>query len=376
MAITNKGIWYTTFHDYPETFMNAIRQIFSLLSDDSATTSDPRYEAYGVVWNMINNNEVPYERVGSNWVCASNENYSGEYNYLEIIFLDHQYDFYKAQKRSSVSVDDEVAKIKAGTQNSADKQEPVIEDPSKVESPSGKHYSVSDIKAAIIESQITYEEALIKLAGEVKYKKDDTIQVKIPADAITDNNKTLLTSSSGSSQQFSSDLDKKKNEQLAKEHPERVVDGVYYADDDALKKAKEAKEKRIKEETVAATTKAKANAEKLASTLSTIQKTLYGSDNSEAVDHLTGTVGGIDLNSALGDAASVRKRQKLLNFKTFIADYKEPSSGEDMTTDRRGTHWTKERNPNVVQILGTLGMAETYVVMTFIIFCMQMLLYI
>lgn len=308
--------------------MNAIRQIFSLLSDDSATTSDPRYEAYGVVWNMITNNEVPYERVGSNWVCASNENYSGEYNYLEIIFLDHQYDFYKAQKRSSVSVDDEVAKIKAGTQNSADKREPVIEDPSKVESPSGKHYSVSDIKAAIIGSQITYEEALIRLAGEVKYKKDDTIQVKTPAGAITDNNKTPLTSSSGSSQQFSSDLDKKKNEQLAKEHPERVVDGVYYADDDALKKAKEAKEERIKEETVAATAKAKANAEKLASTLSTIQKTLYGSDNSEAVDQLTGTVGGIDLNSALGDAASVRKRQKLLNFKTFIADYKEPSSGK------------------------------------------------
>ena len=55
---------------------------------------------------------------------------------------------------------------------------------------------------------------------------------------------------------------------------------------------------------------------------------MYGSDNSEAVDQLTGTVGGVDLNSALGDAASVRKRQKLLNFKTFIADYKEPSSGK------------------------------------------------
>ena len=100
--------------------------------------------------------------------------------------------------------------------------------------------------------------------------------------------------------------EKARNAALAAQHPERVVDGVYYASDDALQKAKEAYDKRISEESK------QANAEAIA----------------EVISQLQGSVGGAELSSILGNATTIRARQHLLNFKTFKNDFKEPNAGK------------------------------------------------
>lgn len=314
MAIYNEYFTVKKLNQYTNAWMQAIKTIYELQSDTTATTEDPRYAAYNTAAELANT--VEYESDSENRVYPSTISYGGNYNVLVIRWFSRTYDFYEARLNSTPMT----GEIATASQNEYDKQEPVIADPSSQIAPNGKHYSVSDIQSVMNTDNVSLSEAIIKLAGTEKYKKTDTITVKAP-DAVTENNKTTVSG------QFYSDLDKKKNEQLAKEHPERVVDGVYYADDDALKKAQEAKEARVKEETQQATAEAKANAEKLATTLSTIQKTLYG-DNTEAADQLTGTVGGVDLSSALGDVMSIRQRQKLLNFKDFVSDYKEPSTGK------------------------------------------------
>lgn len=124
------------------------------------------------------------------------------------------------------------------------------------------------------------------------------------------------------------DYDKKKNAEMAVQHPERVVDGIYYEDDEALAQAKAASEKKIKEETEKAIADATARANKLAAAMKTINETLYGTDNQEVIQQLQGTVGGAELSSILGNAVSVRARQHLLDFNKFKSDFKEPNSGK------------------------------------------------
>ena len=124
------------------------------------------------------------------------------------------------------------------------------------------------------------------------------------------------------------DYDKKKNAEMAAQHPERVVDGIYYEDDEALAQAKAASEKKIKEETEKAIADATARANKLAAAMKTINETLYGTDNQEVIQQLQGTVGGAELSSILGNAVSVRARQHLLDFNKFKSDFKEPNSGK------------------------------------------------
>lgn len=122
--------------------------------------------------------------------------------------------------------------------------------------------------------------------------------------------------------------EKARNAALAAQHPERVVDGVYYASDDALQKAKEAYDKRIAEETKQANAEAIAKANNLAAAMKRINETLYGTDNAEVISQLQGSVGGAELSSILGNATTIRARQHLLNFKTFKNDFKEPNAGK------------------------------------------------
>lgn len=123
--------------------------------------------------------------------------------------------------------------------------------------------------------------------------------------------------------------DKEKNAKLAQEHPDRTVDGIYYESDEALQKAKEAQEKRLKAESQQATAEAAAKASRLAAAMKTINETLYGTDNEEVLTQLQGSVGGAELSSVLGNATTVRARQHLLNFKKFKDDFKEPNAGKE-----------------------------------------------
>jgi len=124
-----------------------------------------------------------------------------------------------------------------------------------------------------------------------------------------------------------SEEEKARNAALAAQHPERVVDGIYYANDEALAKVKAAYEERIKAEAQKANAEASAKVSNLAATMVAINKTLYGTDNAEVLAQLQGQVGGAELSSVLGNATTVRARQHLLNFKEFKHDFKAPNAG-------------------------------------------------
>ena len=126
---------------------------------------------------------------------------------------------------------------------------------------------------------------------------------------------------------MASNLDKEQNAKLAKEHPERVVDGIYYATDEALAEAKAKKEAEVSKETARVTKELAEEQKKTESTVKIINNTVYGKDSS-IVEKLEGMVGGIEVNAILGNAQSISERQKLLNFKTFVNDFKEPNPGK------------------------------------------------
>lgn len=181
--------------------------------------------------------------------------------------------------------------------------------------PSQEAVDISNYIEEQKKTKATIEEAIS--ADQQKLKEYETIQ---PTES-TDSNQSSNTSTMSQS-------DKEKNAKLAAEHPERVVDGIYYADDDALASAKEAYEKKVQEETKLATAEATANANKLAAAMKKINETLYGTDNQEVIEQLQGTVGGAELSSILGNAVDVRARQKLLDFKKFKNDFKSSNAGK------------------------------------------------
>lgn len=181
--------------------------------------------------------------------------------------------------------------------------------------PSQEAVDISNYIEEQKKTKATIEEAIA--ADEQKLKEYETVQ---PTGNINDNQSSDISTMSQS--------DKEKNAKLAAEHPERVVDGIYYADDDALASAKEAYEKKVQEETKLATAEATANANKLAAAMKRINETLYGTDNQEVIEQLQGTVGGAELSSILGNAGDVRARQKLLDFKKFKDDFKAPNAGK------------------------------------------------
>jgi len=171
-------------------------------------------------------------------------------------------------------------------------------------------------------------ETLIK---NVKAKKEETEKVIASQEQSLKEYKTMTPVNDVSdvnTENVMTQADKEKNAKLAAEHPERVVDGIYYSDDAALAKAKAAQEERLKAETQQATAEATAKANKLAAAMKKINETLYGTDNAEVLTQLQGSVGGAELSSVLGNAVSVRARQHLLDFKKFAEDFKAPNSGK------------------------------------------------
>ena len=123
-------------------------------------------------------------------------------------------------------------------------------------------------------------------------------------------------------------LDSAKNAEMAKKYPERVVEGVYYADDEALAAAKAAYEAKVKADMASGKAAGTTAAMKLAQAMQTVNTNLYGENSSETVAVMSGTVGNVELGGVLGNAISVRERQKLLNWNKFKTDFKAPNSGK------------------------------------------------
>lgn len=176
-----------------------------------------------------------------------------------------------------------------------------------------------------------------KLENEISQAKQELSQYQsTTSTSDTTDNKSSTTNNTSASDSSSNpdpsktmtDEEKRKNAQLGLENPDRVVDGIFYADDKALADAKAAKEKRLQSESKQAEAQAIAKAQKLAAAMKTINETLYGTDNSEVITQLQGSVGGAELSSILGNAIDIRARQHLLNFNDFKEDFKAANTGK------------------------------------------------
>lgn len=216
----------------------------------------------------------------------------------------------KTDIKNSISKQQE--KLKEITANIETKTKKLEEISVPDTTPSQEAVDISNYIEELKTTKATIEEAIS--ADQQRLKEYELIE---PTENTTSVNSNEMTQS-----------DQEKNAKLAAEHPERVVDGIYYADDDALASAKEAYEKKVQEETKLATAEATANANKLAAAMKRINETLYGTDNQEVIEQLQGTVGGAELSSILGNAVDVRARQKLLDFKKFKDDFKAPNAGK------------------------------------------------
>lgn len=117
-------------------------------------------------------------------------------------------------------------------------------------------------------------------------------------------------------------------ENLKKEHPERVVDGVYYEDDTKLKEAKEAYAKKVEAATAAAKATAEEKASKRAAAANKINAALYGEGSDITSAQMKQTVGGIELDAVIGNAEAVQARQHLLNPEDYEDDVKSINPGK------------------------------------------------
>lgn len=129
------------------------------------------------------------------------------------------------------------------------------------------------------------------------------------------------------SEEVNKGLDSAKNAEMATKYPERTVEGIYYADDEALAAAKEAYEARVKTDIASGKAAGTAAATKLGQAMQTVNTTLYGENSSDTVAVMSGTVGNVELSGILGNAISVRERQKLLDWNKFKTDFKAPNAG-------------------------------------------------
>lgn len=227
-------------------------------------------------------------------------------------------------------LNNKISKVTNQIQNQKDKLQDLINDIAE------KTTALEKLKA---QGEAANEQTLTNIAAADKAiatltEKKATLEKAIASDEkLLEEYKTITpTETSGAKEKTAieemTQSDKAKNEKLAAEHPERTVDGIYYADDEALASAKAAQEQRIQSETKLANAEATANANKLAAAMKVINETLYGTDNQEVLTQLQGTVGGAELSSILGNAVSVRARQHLLDFKKFKDDFKAPNTGK------------------------------------------------
>lgn len=78
-------------------------------------------------------------------------------------------------------------------------------------------------------------------------------------------------------------LDSKKNAEMAAKYPDRVVEGIYYADDAMLAAAKAAHEARVKADIASGKAAGTTAAMKLAQAMQTVNTTLYGENSTDTV---------------------------------------------------------------------------------------------
>lgn len=120
----------------------------------------------------------------------------------------------------------------------------------------------------------------------------------------------------------------KQLELMKREHPERFVEGKYYDNDEDLKKAKEAYEKK-KEAALAEVRKQVAEQKaKRDAADARINEALYGSQPDITPEQMRQTVGGIEMDAILGNAEQIRQRQHLLDPTDYEDDVKKPNPGK------------------------------------------------
>ena len=122
-------------------------------------------------------------------------------------------------------------------------------------------------------------------------------------------------------------------EEKGKEHPERIVDGKYYEDDDALAQAKQKHDEEVAKATEDAQRKAQARANSEVKFEKTINDTLYGKNATQEMGRdmnalMESAVGGIELNSVLGNAKAVKDRQHLFDPTKYKQEFKTPNPGK------------------------------------------------
>ena len=249
---------------------------------------------------------------------------------------------------------EKLEKKKGQTPNKYDKANQIT-DPIKETAPNKCHYSYGNYREQIEVYGKNYSEAEAELKTWPKYR--DTINLSATetevtittendskqstkdkllnpfgksSDTTTASSNTSASSSGTSSATAISNTnyDKEQAAKLAKEHPERVVNGIYYSTDALANEARKKLEEQTKKAKEAAKAAAKAKADSVATALKNINQVLYGQDYEQVLEQLQGQVGGIDLTSVLGDGLNVRARQKLLNMNDYIDEYKEPNSGK------------------------------------------------
>lgn len=126
---------------------------------------------------------------------------------------------------------------------------------------------------------------------------------------------------------------KEEIEKKGKEHPERIVDGKYYEDDDALARAKKAHDEEVAKAVEEAKKTAQARANSEVKFEQTINETMFGFNATQDMARdenamMESVVGGLELNSVLGNAKAVKDRQHLFDPTKYKQEFKTPNPGK------------------------------------------------
>lgn len=124
-------------------------------------------------------------------------------------------------------------------------------------------------------------------------------------------------------------LTEKEIEQIKKEHPDWVINGILYLDPEERAKAKAEYDKLAQEANKKQEEEQEKNKDDLNRYEST-RGTIIGNDASVELnnENLQDLVGGIDLNAALGNSEEIKKRQHLLDPTNYNTEIKTPNPGK------------------------------------------------
>lgn len=117
-------------------------------------------------------------------------------------------------------------------------------------------------------------------------------------------------------------------ERMKKEHPERVLDDTYYETPEEYNKAVADKEAKVADLKKKAGKTAEEKIAREQAIDNDINKVLYGPNAQVTNAQLEKSVGGIELNAVIGNAAQVKARQHLLNPNKYESEIKKPNPGK------------------------------------------------